>query len=587
MAKQIIVTQNNYGILLETQFIDDAKNPIDLTGYSVSVEFEYLEKCFDVLDATIINAEEGRVGIILEQEHTAEIGLYKTQWSVVDDDENVTAQEDIYYFVKQEVAMEEEEKEEIGVNAESIVEKLKDLDEILLEHGKKLTEIEEARGTNSNLKERLDEVDSQLDNNTNQINSIIQIPLTKYIFLVEDDDWSPVIEYVISNYPEGEIFIPRSDNPYNFSRTIILGSNHSLKIDIGATIRATNGMEIFIQRHGHLTNLTREYNSYNRIYGGGFIDCNQKAKTGISLCGYRGYYIENINMLDALEYGIISKADVNGYAVELNLKDLKIENRHTNNKLGTCGILLNSTDNHLTDIVIVDTDIGIKCDVGADSNRMFRAHHWIRNKLRTDTADKCKSFVDYALCNTWDTCYGDSSNVGFEFTGGGTFINCAVFNSRFFTAVDMVGFKQIGTPKYKTSFINCTAQSDGAISPVKKAFDGEINDQLQFINCRTYSIVPSGFPHNPKYEADTYWGRKVDVTGTVKTPWINFSDDKAMTCNDDKIITLNGNPQLQFVSVPSSYDAPGVRGQIAHDERYLYIYIVNVGWKRIDLGNPW
>ena len=129
MAKQIIVTQNNYGILLETQFIDDAKNPIDLTGYSVTVEFEYLEKCFDVLDATIINAEEGRVGIILEQEHTAEIGLYKTQWSVVDDDENVTAQEDIYYFVKKEVGIEDEEEENgINIDASGIIEKFKEID---------------------------------------------------------------------------------------------------------------------------------------------------------------------------------------------------------------------------------------------------------------------------------------------------------------------------------------------------------------------------------------------------------------------------------------------------------------------------
>ena len=161
MAKQIIVTQNNYGILLETQFIDDAKNPIDLTGYSVTVEFEYLEKCFDVLDATIINAEEGRVGVILEQKHTADIGLYKTQWSVVDDDENVTAQEDIYYFVKKEVGIEGEEKEEIGVNAESIIDKFKDLDETFL-----------------NLKESLNKVDSQLDNIVHNFNndSIYDIP---------------------------------------------------------------------------------------------------------------------------------------------------------------------------------------------------------------------------------------------------------------------------------------------------------------------------------------------------------------------------------------------------------------------------
>ena len=60
-----------------------------------------------------------------------------------------------------------------------------------------------------------------------------------------------------------------------------------------------------------------------------------------------------------------------------------------------------------------------------------------------------------------------------------------------------------------------------------------------------------------------------------------------MTCNDDYIITLNGNPQLQFVSVPTSYTSPGARGQIAHDERYLYIYIENAGWKRIDLGGSW
>lgn len=141
MAKQIIVTQNNYGILLETQFIDDAKNPVDLTGYSVSVEFEYQEKCFDVLYATIINAEEGRVGVILEQKHTAEIGLYKTQWSVVNYDKNVTAQEDIYYFVKKEVSSDEEEKEENGVNAESIIDKFKDLDETLLEHSEELNMI--------------------------------------------------------------------------------------------------------------------------------------------------------------------------------------------------------------------------------------------------------------------------------------------------------------------------------------------------------------------------------------------------------------------------------------------------------------
>ena len=44
MAKQIIVTQNDYGIELETQFVDDKKKPLDITGYEVRVKIIYDDK---------------------------------------------------------------------------------------------------------------------------------------------------------------------------------------------------------------------------------------------------------------------------------------------------------------------------------------------------------------------------------------------------------------------------------------------------------------------------------------------------------------------------------------------------------------
>ena len=414
----------------------------------------------------------------------------------------------------------------------------------------------------------------------------IQIPLTKYSSLVKNDDWSPVIEHVISNYPEGEIFIPKKDTPYNFSRPIILGSNHSLKIDIGATIKATANMEIFIQRHGNSTDLTTEYNPYNRIYGGGFVDCNQKAKIGISLCNYRGYFVNGLTILDALEYGIVSKGDSNGYAVELTINNVRIENRYTNNTLGTCAILINSTDNHLTDIIMVDTDIGIKCGIGANLNSFSRTHHCVRNAIRVNIAGKCKSYIDYGIYNRWDTCYADTCNVGFTFTGGSSYTNCTVSNSRRF-AVEVVGFELIGAPEYVTSFTDCAIQAETENIIIDKAFKGIKSNKLKLCNCRVYGIVHAGFPVNPYYDADNFRGKTANITEAVNSPWINFANDKNMTCNDDYIATLNGNPQLQFVSVPTSYTSPGARGQIAHDERYLYIYIENVGWKRIDLGGSW
>lgn len=171
MAKQIIVTQNNYGIVLETQFLDSNKNPIDLTNYCVEVKIENNGTILDVATAEITGT---LASIILNKKHTKEIGLYKTEWCVMDLDKKITAQEDIYYFVKAEVSADgnEGENQEINIDAQGVVNKFKELDETFFEHGKKLTEITEeikgARGINLNLKERLDNFSLCLDNIVNE-----------------------------------------------------------------------------------------------------------------------------------------------------------------------------------------------------------------------------------------------------------------------------------------------------------------------------------------------------------------------------------------------------------------------------------
>lgn len=159
MAKQIIVTQNNYGIVLETQFLDSNKNPIDLTNYCVEVKIENNGAILDVVTAEITGT---LASIILNKEHTKEIGLYKTEWCVMDLDKNITAQEDIYYFVKSGITSDKEEEKEdnININTEDVIFKFKELDEKV-----NVLEISE-----KNIGEKIQNINSSLESSTIDFN---------------------------------------------------------------------------------------------------------------------------------------------------------------------------------------------------------------------------------------------------------------------------------------------------------------------------------------------------------------------------------------------------------------------------------
>ena len=102
MAKQIILTQNNFGIPIELQFVSDTNSPIDLTGKTVEVAISYDGTIIDVLQAIISSYTNGTAYIIVNTRHTSDVGLYTTFWSVKDKYGYITAQEDLYYYVKGE-----------------------------------------------------------------------------------------------------------------------------------------------------------------------------------------------------------------------------------------------------------------------------------------------------------------------------------------------------------------------------------------------------------------------------------------------------------------------------------------------------
>ena len=102
MAKQIILTQNNFGIPIELQFVSNTNSPVDLTDKTVEVAISFDGTIIDVLQATISSYTNGTAYIITTKKHTSNVGLYTTYWSVKDKYGYITAQSDLYYYVKEE-----------------------------------------------------------------------------------------------------------------------------------------------------------------------------------------------------------------------------------------------------------------------------------------------------------------------------------------------------------------------------------------------------------------------------------------------------------------------------------------------------
>lgn len=131
MAKQIIVTKDNYGIEIIASLVDQNKESVDVTGQIVEVVIvDDNDTIVDKVEAQHIDSSRGIVSITLQKEHTSTIGLYKTYWSALDKNNNVTAQEDIYYYCKDKNGGVNDDSyvQEEKFDNESIINKFKEID---------------------------------------------------------------------------------------------------------------------------------------------------------------------------------------------------------------------------------------------------------------------------------------------------------------------------------------------------------------------------------------------------------------------------------------------------------------------------
>lgn len=148
MSESIIITRDNYGIELSTQFVNNKNKPINITGQTVEIIIVKSNGDKTSHKAYLTEPSQGKCGFTLSSSETSVLGLCTVFFSLLDEDNNVTAQDDLYYFVK----------EKNGGNTQEVSVSIP-LDDKVLDAWSR-TQIIDAMGGYDSLKDRLDYIES-------------------------------------------------------------------------------------------------------------------------------------------------------------------------------------------------------------------------------------------------------------------------------------------------------------------------------------------------------------------------------------------------------------------------------------------
>lgn len=509
MAKQIIVTQNDYGIELETQFVDDKKKPLDITDYDVRVKIIYDDKTIDTILAGHKDSVNGIAYIVLEKEHLINAGLHTSVWSVVDEDEHVTAQENVYYFVKDVEGSEDDTPTtDLPIDADGVLNKFNEIDNNLFE----LTE----QGNVVN--EEIDSINEQLDN----IEKQVTITLDKFKHLVIENDYSTAIntalEY-LSSLGGGTLTL---NGKYTISNTIKIKDNVTLcgngqentliEVNEGCTCNAIetdwstgysiHDLAIKIPRTNTLGNCLVLGNLENRI-------------------DVWGISIYNLYIQESAENGILIQPKF----WVVNFNNLMIR------KCNGSGILNKSSDNTFSNIFTFDCRWGIRNE--ASNNKVINCKFTFCGM--TTYSDNPTSFSPSASSgiynkgckrNTYVNCEcQDNYGYGFSFVDSYNLMLSNLLADRCGTYAHYIVGQEIGG--YGFNFENCY----NIIGDI--ATDNYLADKVQTglnINDSCYDISLN-YVYKDQNGTDIINGKNITIETPVVKKYKNMLLNKYMINN--------------------------------------------------------
>lgn len=221
-----------------------------------------------------------------------------------------------------------------------------------------------------------------------------------------------VIQKLIDENPNRTLYFP--DGTYLLSKPIMTPAEPTLSVSLSlaayAVLRASDdwSSDEAMVRLGetHRANNIRTVGS-NYYFAGGVVDGNFRAK-GISIDGGRETSIHDVSIKHTT-VGIHIKKGVNGNSSDADVFGVNIVGSRT---VDSIGVLIEGSDNSLTNMRIADVQIGVKL---LGSGTIMRNIHPLYTNDYTDY-EHSYGFWDNTGDNWYATCYSDHFAVGFYMT---------------------------------------------------------------------------------------------------------------------------------------------------------------------------
>lgn len=248
---------------------------------------------------------------------------------------------------------------------------------------------------------------------------IASFPLTENVInvanYVKNDgsvDVADDIQALIDGNPNRTLYFP--DGTYLISHPIMTPAEPTLSVSLSlspyAVLRASDdwSSEEAMVRLGetHRANNIRTIGS-NYYFTGGIIDGNMKAN-GISIDGGRETSISSVSIKHT-KIGIHIKKGANSNSNDADIHSVNIIGNGT---VDSIGVLVEGSDNSLTNMRIADVYIGVKL---LGSGTIMRNIHPLYTSDYTNYKDSC-GFYDNTGDNWYATCYSDHFAIGFYMT---------------------------------------------------------------------------------------------------------------------------------------------------------------------------
>lgn len=241
-------------------------------------------------------------------------------------------------------------------------------------------------------------------------------------------DVADAIQRVIDSNPNRTIWFP--DGTYLISKPICTPADPRRSVDLRlsnyAVLKAAPGWtdkEAMVRLGGiHPANNVRLVGSCYS-FTGGVIDGSGVAK-GISIDSGRETKVRDVSM-KFVSLGLHIKHGANSNSSDCDISDVNIVG---NKKKGSIGVLIDSCDNTLTNMRIIDMQFGVKLTRPAAGNLMCNLHPLYTNPM--DQYDESAGFVDDSRNNNYNRCYSDHFSTGFLFgsaSGNTVMDSCIVF----------------------------------------------------------------------------------------------------------------------------------------------------------------